>query len=112
MSKPESAVLVVVDKIRWQPDVPIAARIEVGNVTGLQAFPLPAAGNAFVSRLYIEAGAEGANAWMDRESVGGGLIPGGYLSLWARTRLGPFRLTGGAAEGGRRNAVFSFGHSF
>jgi len=69
-------------------------------------------GNSFVSRLYLEAGVDGANAWRDRDSVGGGLIPDGYLSLWARTWLGPFRLTVGTAEGGRRNATFFFGHSF
>ncbi len=69
-------------------------------------------GNSFLSRLYLEAGVDGANAWRDRDSVGGGLIPDGYLSLQARTWLGPFRLTVGAAEGGRRNATFSFGHTF
>jgi hypothetical protein len=58
-------------------------------------------------------GVDGANVWQKgNHPWDGGLIPDGYVSLLVRTWVGPFRLTTGFTEGGRRNATFFFGHSF
>jgi len=69
-------------------------------------------GNAFLSRIYVEIGADAANAWADGDHLDGGLIPDGYLSFLARSWVGPVRVSFGLAEGGNRNATFSIGHSF
>ncbi|HEV8335596.1 MAG TPA: patatin-like phospholipase family protein [Candidatus Polarisedimenticolia bacterium] len=68
---------------------------------------------SFLSRFYLEMGVDGANVWQKgNHPWDGGLIPDAYLSLLVRTWVGPFRLTTGFTEGGRRNATFFFGHSF
>lgn len=69
-------------------------------------------GSSFLSRIYLEVGADAANAWVDRDHLTGGLRTDGYVSLIARTWIGPMRVTFGAAEGGNRNVTLSIGHRF
>jgi NTE family protein len=70
------------------------------------------AGSAFFQQVWLEVGADGANAWARRDAIGGGLHADAHVSLVARTWLGPLRINAGAGEGGRRNLTFSFGFPF
>jgi NTE family protein len=89
--------------------------IRGNHVAGIRAgyrFLLADLGNSFLSRIYLEVGADAANAWADRDHLTGGLTADGYVSLMARTWVGPMCVTVGAAEGGNRNATLSIGHRF
>lgn len=89
--------------------------IRGNHAAGVRAgyrFLLADLGNAFFSRLYLEVGADAANAWLDRDRLEGGLIRDATISFQARTWVGPLRINLGLAEGGRTNATLSIGHRF